>query len=177
MLHLNQTLARPSSPPPAFRAPTLSEGLMGRKGGIIVSGGYEGLDIGRLQGLIEAGFRGKLVEGYFESPARGVVLQGDYLGAAIIKDLGGTNYLDKFVVVPEAQGKGLGNALWDVMKEHYPSILWRAVPANPCNPWYERKSDGSVRIGEWKVFWCDLDHSAAMEAAAVAARLPKTIFR
>ncbi len=173
--------SKAAPPPVPLRASLgpLAEGPLGRKGGIVVAQGYGGLDIPRLHGLIEAGFGKKLVDGYFDSPARSVVLQEDYLGAAIIKDLPiiPCPYLDKFAVAPHMQGNGLGKALWQSIKAHNASLLWRAAATNPANGWYERNSDGSARSGEWIVYWYNVDPAAAIEAAAAAAQLPKTIIK
>ncbi len=162
----------------AHREP-LSEAPLGNKGNIIVASGYAGLDTERLRRLIEAGFGRKLVEGYFESPATSVILEEGYQGAAIIKDVYGVPcpYLDKFAVAPHMQGMGLGRALWESIKEHNPSLLWRAAAGNPCNRWYERNSDGSERHGEWIVYWYNMGPQTAKEAALAAAALPRTIIR
>jgi bifunctional N-acetylglutamate synthase/kinase len=142
---------------------------------LLVEDGFAGLDQARLRTLIERSFGRKLAETYFDSPAGKIILEAGYLGAAVIKDIHGVPYLDKFVVDPDAQGNGLGRAIWKLIKTHNESLLWRASSSNHCNCWYERNSDGSQKIGQWNVYWYNLDHETAGTLAPLAAALPKTI--
>jgi acetylglutamate kinase len=75
----------------------------------------------------------------------------------ILTDEGGYTYLDKFAVVDEAQGEGLGRAVWQVMREENPSLFWRSRRGNPVNAFYFSESDGCVKEEQWKVFWYGLD--------------------
>lgn len=181
MKHLAGTTTdavKPPFPPNAAFGVPLAEPKAGMpRIGVSVMDGYGGLDKSRLKGLIERGFGKTLVEGYFASEPRMVILGGDYEGVAIIRSLEGIPYLDKFAVLPESQGRGIGGRIWKTIKELNPSLLWRAAEANPCNCWYERNSDGSERHGEWIVYWYNLSPGAASEAAAIAAGLPKTIIK
>lgn len=166
----------PPAAPFGGRLP-LSESRMHPSGRLRLAGGYDGLEVHRLRGLIEESFGAPLAAGYFDMPAGSVIYEKDYLGAAIIKSVCGLAYLDKFAVAPEAQGKGLGGELWKEITGQNPSLMWRASPANPCNGWYGRNSDGSLEHGGWVVYWYNVGPMAAAEAAVMAARLPKTIMR
>jgi acetylglutamate kinase len=56
------------------------------------------------------------------------------------------------VVTPEAQGEGLGAALWNVIRHHYPQLYWRSRETNPINTWYLKQSDGVLRRPPWLIF-------------------------
>ena len=136
-----------------------------------------GLDVGRAKDLLERSFGKPLAEGYFDMPFEMAILERDYNGIAIIKRLDHEPYLDKFAVVPEAQGMGLARDLWKRIKNLCDSLVWRASPANPFNDWYSRNSDGSAEIGVWTVFWYGIEDRRAHELAEKAAGLPLTIIK
>jgi bifunctional N-acetylglutamate synthase/kinase len=136
------------------KATVLAEsGLMAPKD-LIITKGWEGLDLAKVKGLLEISFGKKLSDAYFSDPAECVIVQADYKGIAIIKRIDGVAYLDKFAVDPEKRGNGVGRDIWGMMKDMHPTIMWRAHKQNPINGWYESHSDGSQETEKWKVFWC-----------------------
>ncbi|KAI1315040.1 Amino-acid acetyltransferase, mitochondrial [Mortierella claussenii] len=135
----------------------------------------QGLDLQRLQGLLESSF-GKLLdaEGYYArigDRTRTVILAGqDYMGAAIVTKEGGEElqepdvksrklasvaYLDKFSVAPKSQGIGVADILWKKLTDEFPDLVWRSRSDNPVNKWYFDRADGHIRIPgtNWTVFW------------------------
>jgi Acetylglutamate synthase len=62
-------------------------------------------------------------------------------------------YLDKFAVLDDAQGEGLGRAVWQVMREQVPRLFWRSRHGNPVNAFYFAECDGCIKQPRWKVFW------------------------
>ncbi len=66
-------------------------------------------------------------------------------------------YLDKFAVLDDAQGEGLGRAVWNVMLEETPQLFWRSRNGNPVNHFYYSESDGCYKLDHWKVFWFGAD--------------------
>ena len=42
-------------------------------------------------------------------------------------------YMDKFGVIPEAKGEGLGAGIWHEMLKAYPQVFWRSRANNPIN--------------------------------------------
>jgi bifunctional N-acetylglutamate synthase/kinase len=56
-------------------------------------------------------------------------------------------------VLDDAQGEGLGRAVWQVMREDNPQLFWRSRHGNPVNPFYYAESDGCLKQPYWKVFW------------------------
>lgn len=128
----------------------------------------------RLSSLIERSFGKKLVPGYFDMPIEGVLIEADFLGAAIIKSLNGIPYLDKFAVDPEWQKMGIGRGLWNHIKNEHDSLIWRSRNGNPVNPWYNRNSDQCSAIGKWIVFSYNLGEKH-QDLVPVAASLPETL--
>ena len=60
-------------------------------------------------------------------------------------------------MLDDAQGEGLGRAVWQVMREENPSLFWRSRHGNPINHFYYAESDGCYKQERWKVFWYGLD--------------------
>ncbi|WP_196778802.1 acetylglutamate kinase [Lysobacter silvisoli] len=116
---------------------------------------WDELDLTRLRGLIDSAFGRKLVDGYFENTKlkRAYVSENYRAAIVLIEADDGRTYLDKFAVLDDAQGEGLGRAVWQVMREQNPSVFWRSRHGNPVNPFYYSESDGCLKQEKWKVFW------------------------
>lgn len=116
--------------------------------------GWEGVDRERLRGLIESSFGRKLLGDYFDRtrPYR-VYVSENYRSAVVLAKEAGFVYLDKFAVLDDAQGEGLGRAVWRVMREENPQVFWRSRHDNVVNHFYYAESDGSYKQEKWKVFW------------------------
>ena len=119
---------------------------------------WDGVDQVRMRALIESSFGRKLVEDYFERtrPYR-IYVSENYRAAMILTQEQGLIYLDKFAVLDDAQGEGLGRAVWQVMREENPSLFWRSRHGNTINHFYYAESDGCYKQSRWKVFWYGLD--------------------
>lgn len=115
---------------------------------------WEQLDTARLKALIESSFGRRLVPDYFEKTRllRAYVSE-NYRTAVILTDEAEGVYLDKFAVLDDAQGEGLGRAVWNVMLEETPQLFWRSRNGNPVNHFYYAESDGCYKLDHWKVFW------------------------
>ncbi|WP_147652053.1 acetylglutamate kinase [Vulcaniibacterium gelatinicum] len=124
---------------------------------VLCAGSWDALDLPRLRGLVESAFGRRLLPDYFERTRllRAYVSE-NYRAAVILTEEEGTPYLDKFAVLEEAQGEGLGRAVWQVMREQTPRLFWRSRHGNPVNAFYESEADGSLRQERWKVFWYGL---------------------
>jgi len=119
---------------------------------------WDELDLPRLRTLIESAFGRKLLPSYFESTKlyRAYVSE-NYRAAVILTNEDGYTYLDKFAVLDDAQGEGLGRAVWQVMREQNPRLFWRSRRGNPVNPFYYAESDGCLKQDKWKVYWYGLE--------------------
>lgn len=119
------------------------------------------LDLDRLRGLIESAFGRRLLPDYFATKTlHRAYVSENYRAAVILTLENGRPYLDKFAVLDEAQGEGLGRAVWQVMREETPSLFWRSRRGNPVNTFYAAESDGGIRRGPWQVFWYGIDDLA-----------------
>jgi acetylglutamate kinase len=122
------------------------------------------LDRERLRGLIESSFGRKVVADYFDrTTLKCAYVSENYRAAVILVDVDGKTYLDKFAVLDDAQGEGLGRAVWQVMRDENPRLFWRSRHGNVVNPFYYAESDGSYRQEKWKVFWYGIDAFAEIE--------------
>lgn len=103
---------------------------------------------------VERSFEQQLREDWPESLNNPLVLLSETSRAAavVVKGPDEIPYLDKFVVTPEAQGEGLGAAMWQVLRARYSQMYWRAKTSNPVLNWYFQQSDTSHRQDEWVVF-------------------------
>lgn len=103
---------------------------------------------------VEASFGRRLKAGWQEGLQDPVLLVSatGRAAAVIVKGMDDVPYLDKFVVTPEAQGEGLGAAMWQVLRARYPRLYWRSRNTNPITGWYFQQADTSERQGPWVVF-------------------------
>jgi acetylglutamate kinase len=128
-------------------------------------------DLGRMRVLIESSFGRKLVDDYFErTPLYRVYVSENYRAALILYEIADMTYLDKFAVLDDAQGEGLGRAVWEVMREENPSLFWRSRHGNPVNPFYYAESDGCYKQEKWKVFWYGMPDFKAIECCVAHCR-------
>ena len=127
------------------------------------------LDLPRLRMLIESAFGRRLLPDYFErTTLHRAYVSENYRAAVIVtrEQLGGgmeCAYLDKFAVLDEAQGEGLGRAVWQVMRDENPRLFWRSRRGNLVNAFYYAESDGCIKQPYWKVFWYGLDGFSEIE--------------
>ena len=127
---------------------------------------WDQLDLPRLRELIESAFGRKLVPDYFErTPLLRAYVSEHYRTAVILVEVDGLPYLDKFAVLDDAQGEGLGRAVWQVMREETPRLFWRSRHHNAVNQLYYAESDGCYKQEKWKVFWYGLDGFDAIRQA------------
>jgi acetylglutamate kinase len=132
---------------------------------------WKGVDRGKLRGLIESSFGRRLVDDYYETtkPFR-VYCSEHYRAAIVLTRAGGLTYMDKFVVSDDAQGEGLGRAIWQVMRAENPSLHWRSRRGNPIDEFYFANADGAIRDDVWTVFWYGIPEWETVQRAAESAR-------
>lgn len=112
--------------------------------------------------LLEKSFSRSLRPDYFKHlELQTILLASSGRAAAIILEgSNGMAYLDKFAVTPEAQGEGLGTALWQRLRSEYPQLYWRSRRANPINKWYFEQADYTVKNTTWVGFAYGFDDYA-----------------
>ena len=129
---------------------------------------FEDPDAGTLatvKKLVEHSFQRKLRNDWFERLIEPLVLLSETGRAAAIitRGVDGLPYLDKFTVTSEAQGEGLGAAIWQVVRARYPALYWRSRYTNPVTPWYFQQADSSNRSGQWVVFTIGVEDAVQRE--------------
>jgi acetylglutamate kinase len=82
--------------------------------------------------------------------------------ALLVRGVDGLPYLDKFVVTPEAQGEGLGAALWQALTQKFPRLYWRARAGNPIAAWYFQQAGNTSRRGEWIIYSIGIEDFAEL---------------
>lgn len=135
---------------------------------VLRAASWDELDLPRLRALVDSAFGRKLLPDYFDRTRlfRAYVSE-NYRAAVILTEEDGHAYLDKFAVLDEAQGEGLGRAVWQVMRDENPRLFWRSRRGNPVNAFYWGECDGCIKQPKWKVFWYgirDLDEIARLVA-------------
>lgn len=134
------------------------------------------LDLPRLRALIESSFGRKLAPDYFERTRLWRVYVSENYRAALIltheslRDGSRIAYLDKFAVADEAQGEGLGRAVWQAMRAENPALFWRSRHGNAVNEFYFMESDGCLKDERWTAFWFGIRSFAAIEACVAHCR-------
>ncbi|MBB6189043.1 acetylglutamate kinase [Rhodanobacter sp. MP7CTX1] len=145
---------------------------------VLTFNSWDGIDLVRMRTLIESSFGRTLVADYFErTQPRHVYVSENYRAAMILTEEDGLAYLDKFAVLDDAQGEGLGRAVWLVMREQNPQLFWRSRAGNPVNPFYDAECDGSLKQPRWKVYWYGMDgfDTIARCVAHCATRQPTLV--
>ncbi len=124
---------------------------------VLQTSNWDDIDTVRLRGLIESAFGRTLVPDYFERTAlHRAYVSENYRAAVILTEENGLPYLDKFAVLDDAQGEGLGRAVWQLMREAQPRLFWRSRLGNPVNAFYDAEADGSVKQERWRAYWYGL---------------------
>lgn len=132
---------------------------------------WRALDLQRLRALIESSFGRTLVPDYFErTRLHRAYVSEQYRAAVVLTREDAGTYLDKFAVLEQAQGEGLGRAVWQVMRAENPSLFWRSRASNPANDFYFVEADGHQRSGDWKLFWYGIEDFAAIAHCAAHCR-------
>jgi acetylglutamate kinase len=108
----------------------------------------------KVAALLEQSFNRSLKADYFDNLPLECILSSESWGAMaiVLKGVDGIPYLDKFAVTPEAQGAGLGAAVWQALIQRCPQLYWRAKADNPITPWYFDQADASFTRERWVAF-------------------------
>lgn len=127
--------------------------------------------LGTVIDLVEKSFGRTLHEGWFETLRKPLVLLSETGRAAaiMVEGVDGFPYLDKFIVTSEAQGEGLGAAIWQVVRARFPALYWRSRNTNPVTPWYFQQADSSNRSGQWVIFTIGIEDAAQRECCVADA--------
>ncbi|MEL6372158.1 MAG: acetylglutamate kinase [Pseudomonadota bacterium] len=132
------------------------------------------LDPAKTKELVERAFARPLAADWWDKfDLLEAEITESYRAGAFLTRLDRFTYLDKFAVSEDARGEGLSRTIWRRVAKNHPSFYWRSRTANPFNAFYHDQADGSVRRGNWTVFWIGETTFANIEAAvAKIERLP-----
>ena len=131
---------------------------------------WDGVDKDRMRALIDSSFAPRhLATDYFERtrPYR-VYVSENYRAAMILTVEDGLPYLDKFAVLDETQGEGLGRAAWQVMRAENTRLFWRSRHGNRINAFYYEQSEGCFKESRFRIFWYGLGADFEVIARCVA---------
>jgi bifunctional N-acetylglutamate synthase/kinase len=134
--------------------------------------GLAGVDMVRLQGMLESSFGKTLRPNALSREFAAAYVEERYRGAALVMNTRLGSYLSKFAVTREAQGEGLGRDLWQALIAEHPVLFWRARSNNAIRSWYEKQCDGRVRAREWTVYFKGLAPERIPEAIGHALSQP-----
>jgi len=131
----------------------------------------------QFRNIIETSFKGKLVDNFFNSPKDINIFMTSCKRATIaISNDFTIPYMDKFGVIPEAKGEGLGAGIWHEMRKVYPQVFWRSRPNNPINGFYTSICEGCQKQDEWHIFWIGIsDYSVLKDCIEYATNKPKSV--
>jgi len=115
---------------------------------------FDATSMERARHLLETSFGRRLKPGYFENLPIECILASESYGAMaiVLKGVDGIPYLDKFAVTPEAQGAGLGAAVWQALVKRCPKLYWRSRVDNPVTQWYFEQTESSYTEKQWVAF-------------------------
>jgi len=118
-----------------------------------------------VRNLVEQSFQRKLRDDWFGKLEQPLILLSETNRAAaiIVNGIDGVPYLDKFIVTPDAQGEGLGAAIWQVVRARFPALYWRSRNTNPITSWYFQQADSSNRSGQWVAFTMGIEEAGQRE--------------
>jgi len=118
----------------------------------------------KLVSLLESTFEKKLKPDFFDELDLMSIFISDSGQAVALVTRGHDNkpYLNKFAVTNQAQGQGLGKAIWEKMLDFYPQIYWRSRMNNKINTWYYKQADCSFKGKNWIVFSCGMSMSESL---------------
>ncbi|MDX1381351.1 MAG: acetylglutamate kinase [Xanthomonadales bacterium] len=131
---------------------------------VIESDRIDEAELAALRALLEQSFNRTLADGYFEDLPLECVMRSESNGAVaiVLRGVDGIPYLDKFAVTPEAQGAGLGAAVWTALAARCPRLYWRSRADNPLTRWYFERSDATFSSDRWVAFSRGIDDFAQL---------------
>ena len=149
-----------------------------RRGELVLQmGDKTGVDVARLSDLIEAAFgRGLKSDWWPGVDLLNVFVSEEYRIAAVVTKLAsGAAYLDKFAVCESARGEGLAKTVWQNITQRHPVFFLRSRNDNGFTEFYRNMATGSLRDGEWTVFWHgDITLAKAAPIVAEISALPES---
>ncbi len=112
------------------------------------------LDREKTEALVEVAFGRKLKPDWWDAlDIHQVFMSERYRAGAVLTKIDDFIYLDKFAVTEEARGEGLSRTIWRQFTKQNPVFWWRSRTVNNFNAFYNDMATGSVKLGQWTVYW------------------------
>ncbi len=112
------------------------------------------LDRAKTEALVESAFGRKLRPDWWDRlEIHQAYISETYRAGGILTKVDDFNYLDKYAALEEARGEGLARTVWRQMSKANPVFWWRSRTINGFNAFYSEAATGSVKKGQWTVFW------------------------
>jgi len=127
--------------------------------------------------IVESSFDGQLVDDFFDKSGDLQIFMTACKRATIaISNEFKIPYMDKFGVIPNAKGEGLGAGIWHEMRKTYPEVFWRSRASNPINKFYSSICEGCQKNSDWHVFWIGIsDYALLKDCIEYALNKPKSV--
>ena len=127
--------------------------------------------------IIESSFDGQLVDDFFDkSDDLQIFMTACKRATIAISNEFKIPYMDKFGVIPNAKGEGLGAGIWHEMRKTYPQVFWRSRASNPINKFYSSICEGCQKNSDWHVFWIGIsDYTLLKDCIEYALNKPKSV--
>lgn len=125
---------------------------------------------------LEATFARKVIEHYFDTTFSAIFANDSFTAVALLKNLSGYHYLDKFAIHPDRQNQGIGRQLWSIITRHTPELVWRAKKENPFNQFYNRHCSGLHHIGLWTIYWKDIKPENIPQVIELVSQIPESFY-
>ena len=127
--------------------------------------------------IVESSFDGQLVDDFFDkSDDLQIFMTACKRATIAISNEFKIPYMDKFGVIPNAKGEGLGAGIWHEMRKTYPEVFWRSRASNPINKFYSSICEGCQKNSDWHVFWIGIsDYALLKDCIEYALNKPKSV--
>jgi acetylglutamate kinase len=127
--------------------------------------------------IVESSFDGQLVDDFFDkSDDLQIFMTACKRATIAISNEFKIPYMDKFGVIPNAKGEGLGAGIWHEMRKTYPQVFWRSRASNPINKFYSSICEGCQKNSDWHVFWIGIsDYALLKDCIEYALNKPKSV--
>ena len=127
--------------------------------------------------IVESSFDGQLVDDFFDKSYDLQIFMTACKRATIaISNEFKIPYMDKFGVIPNAKGEGLGAGIWHEMRKTYPQVFWRSRASNPINKFYSSICERCQKNSDWHVFWIGIsDYALLKDCIEYALNKPKSV--
>ena len=127
--------------------------------------------------IVESSFDGQLVDDFFDkSDDLQIFMTACKRATIAISNEFKIPYMDKFGVIPNAKGEGLGAGIWHEMRKTYPQVFWRSRASNPINKFYSSICEGCQKNSDWHVFWIGIsDYTLQKDCIEYALNKPKSV--